>query len=441
MGANLECGFCSRSTREQTQQIPDPPEHNPHEEEAIDASTIEQQSDTQVVPWKPLAMTIIGARNLRNADFSFPFRKNLSDPYCVCEIAGKPLSRTVTDVVQDNLNPEWNHEAQFNDFEVGDALKFSIWDKDNIKRDDFLGCCYLSSAKFHPDGFEGELLLQEAGKNRQAFVKVRIEKAAKVDQPRPSKTVKKCEAEKFTTKTCVNRCTQCKPSGNSNKPGDFVWLEYCLDQLAANKAASLGCAGEHGDPLTPILFVIGGCPNSMCGIQAVMFAVSAKSVVDFWWVKPNKQSPKEIEHETLKRHETGKHKNAPGRSAPFYQPLADLFQQGVRVRDWEFGLAPANSESGTQIVRAFLRHGKAPDETLYILFMWQEDFPLNPFARSKYIKGKLVYQRSFGSAEYFSRQYELHDGAISIADFEEGPVSTVLPGESLKTLWDIRAGA
>merc|ERR1719422_2163219 len=43
-----------------------------------------------------LMVTLKSARGLRNADFT-----GLSDPYCVCEVPGKPSTRIQTQIVDD----------------------------------------------------------------------------------------------------------------------------------------------------------------------------------------------------------------------------------------------------------------------------------------------------------------------------------------------------
>jgi len=228
-------------------------------------------------------------------------------------------------------------------------------------------------------------------------------------------------------------------SGNANLPSAYMWLEDSLELLAANQASSLACTGENKRRLVPILFVLGGCPNRFCGMQAMMFAMgapkSAADVIEFWWVKPSTESAQEIDRETLSLHDSGQHKNSPGSSASFYQPLADLFQQRVRVTAFTFGTKKV-IHNGVETDRAVIYNEKGA-EVLYVIGLWQEDFTLNPMAWSKYIKGKIIYQKSFETGEYFSRQYEIHDGAPFIADFEEGPVLTVLPTAAIKNLWNM----
>jgi len=121
---------------------------------------------------KQLTVVMVGARGLRNADWS-PFSDDKSDPYCICEIPDKPDSKIRTRTIDNNLDPVWNHEAFVQGWEPGDPLKFTVWDKDFGKKDQCLGTVTLFSSHFDREGFNGDMLLNGAGKNR-AFVTLRI---------------------------------------------------------------------------------------------------------------------------------------------------------------------------------------------------------------------------------------------------------------------------
>jgi len=72
-----------------------------------------------------------------------------------------------------------------------------------------------------------------------------------------------------------------------------------------------------------------------------------------------------------------------------------------------------------------------------IHLLWQEDWTSNPFSKSKYIKGKIVYQKSLNAVQFFSRQFEIHNRNIVIASFEEPAFTSVLPSNDIKALWDL----
>merc|ERR1712008_107863 len=212
-----------------------------------------------------------------------------------------------------------------------------------------------------------------------------------------------------------------------------------LHLICTNSVASLDVRDvSTGLKHCPIFFMMGGCPNKMCGMQVMMFVADDKGQVDFWWVKPQKSKPSILERETLKLHSQGRHKNTPGMSKPFYQPLADLFQQGSTIGDCRFGIEVVGTGSGISTWRAFIETvKKEPAEKLHIHFLWQEDWSSNPFARSKYIRGKILYQKDLKSTVFYSRQYEIHDGKAIIANYEEPSTKSVIPGNDLKGLWDL----
>lgn len=430
---------------------------------------------------KPLQVIVVSARGLRNADWG-PFNGK-SDPYCICEIKNKPLSKTVTQVIDNNLNPVWNYEITFADYDFGDSLTFTVWDQDIGKRDDFLGFATLESEQFHPGGFDGELQLQNAGKGISAFIKARVD-AATAKQPEARKTARIQEPpiELFVESPLAKRTSQLErssaasgagslktawsastcpggttrprkrlpSSGNTNMPGDYIWLEDALKTLSSGEAGGLGCCDTStGKAQTPLFFVLGACPSSFAGMQAVVFCADSESKVDFWWVKPKKADSSQIEIQTLSRNEKGAFKNDPGRSKSFYQPLADLFQEGALVHGWRFGLTKVTvSDGGKETIRAFIQREAAADRAAaeaaeeyapyYLHVMWQEDWTSNPFARSKYIRGKLVYERKGTAGSFYSRQYEFRDGLAIISDVEEGPASAALPTEDVKNLYELK---
>mmetsp|Transcript_59570 Transcript_59570/g.128927 ORF Transcript_59570/g.128927 Transcript_59570/m.128927 type:complete len:805 (+) Transcript_59570:55-2469(+) len=114
-----------------------------------------------------LNIQIVSARDLHNADW---MRGDKSDPYCICQIRGKPRSRFQTAVVKNCLDPTWNFETTLQ-YDVGDLLVFTVMDKDFGKADDTLGTATLPSLQIFPSGFDGELELQLYGK-KQGFLRV-----------------------------------------------------------------------------------------------------------------------------------------------------------------------------------------------------------------------------------------------------------------------------
>jgi len=228
---------------------------------------------------------------------------------------------------------------------------------------------------------------------------------------------------------------------NSNAPSHYYWLEAPLRSIATNRAVELGAKdAQTQKAFTPLFFVIGGCPNYFCGMQVIAYFISSEGdpEVDFWWVKPKKGAEAEMEYATLCRQSKGQHKNDPGRSKPFYKPLADMFSEGHVDKDGRrYAIEAPPGETSR---RAFIEENcpskpKARDK-LWLHLVWQEDWTSNPLARSKYIRGKIVYQRDHKDIEFYAREYTIRDGVFSFSAYEDQAFDTMLPDDSIKELYD-----
>mmetsp|Transcript_14042 Transcript_14042/g.40072 ORF Transcript_14042/g.40072 Transcript_14042/m.40072 type:complete len:446 (+) Transcript_14042:84-1421(+) len=121
-----------------------------------DAPSPEEPSQGRV--GRVIPIEIISARGLRSADWG-----SVNNTYCKCAIVNKPGAITMrTPVVADN-EPVWNHQGQLEDYVIGDDLVFILYDKDEVTAHDALGKVVLKSEQFHPDGFEGEIALEDTG--------------------------------------------------------------------------------------------------------------------------------------------------------------------------------------------------------------------------------------------------------------------------------------
>eukprot|EP00406_Dinophysis_acuminata_P065288 CAMPEP_0179292572 /NCGR_PEP_ID=MMETSP0797-20121207/42923_1 /TAXON_ID=47934 /ORGANISM="Dinophysis acuminata, Strain DAEP01" /LENGTH=260 /DNA_ID=CAMNT_0021001685 /DNA_START=1 /DNA_END=785 /DNA_ORIENTATION=- len=137
-----------------------------------------------------LKFTVVGARGLHTAHWA-PSR-GMADPYCICEIPGRPKTRLQTRIIDDSLdpvNPVWNHEAEI-DYVDGDSIAFTV--RDRLLGGTSLGATLLSE-QFHSTGFEGELPLSEGSQGTGAILFVKIAAAdpeaaalhaAKIVQPK-----------------------------------------------------------------------------------------------------------------------------------------------------------------------------------------------------------------------------------------------------------------
>jgi len=112
-----------------------------------------------------LAVTILRATHVKNADWSM-LGGGKSDPFCSVEVEGDATSRIQTDVVQDSIDPEWNHTGFFARYLKGSALLFKVWDEDDTDKE-VLGTATLTSDAFLPEGCtELELPLLDEGSQK-----------------------------------------------------------------------------------------------------------------------------------------------------------------------------------------------------------------------------------------------------------------------------------
>jgi len=113
---------------------------------------------------------IESAMNLRQADWD-----GKSEPYCIVELVGqKPESRRETKTDEKEYkNPAWNTTLEVPGYTPGDALHFTVKDKDTLK-DDILGKVVLTDAQVRK-GFNGELQLTETGGRADAKIKVEVD--------------------------------------------------------------------------------------------------------------------------------------------------------------------------------------------------------------------------------------------------------------------------
>lgn len=118
-----------------------------------------------------LRVTVIGAHGLANMD---GFLAGKSDPYVVCQVVGKKIQRFQTKVINDSLDPVWDHTSELVGYSPGDGLEFQVWDNDTFPKPDQLMCkAHLPASSFCPHGVECELPLT-GGKSTGATLHVRV---------------------------------------------------------------------------------------------------------------------------------------------------------------------------------------------------------------------------------------------------------------------------
>lgn len=219
------------------------------------------------------------------------------------------------------------------------------------------------------------------------------------------------------------------PASNANRVATYRWLEDLLRMIAEGKAT--GAALDlDGRPATPLFVVAGACPNSFCGMQAVLYCRRADGCIDFWWVKPRYEDPEQLERNTLKLHAEGPFKNVAGSSRAVYEPLAQKFygqEMDASGGDFSFGVDASE--------RAYVDERVQDGSVLRMPFycIWQEDWG-GFLSRSAYVRGRLLYQRD---GAFFARQYEIRGESLLIAPGGGGfddEIPSLFPPDSIQEL-------
>lgn len=106
-----------------------------------DASSDERSASIGEIEFRGMLMIHLkSAKNLVNAD-TF----DLSDPYVTMELGRQ---KQKSKVVEDNINPVWNERLSFSwSGNWKDMISISVWDKDAVGKDDFLGNVKINIVK------------------------------------------------------------------------------------------------------------------------------------------------------------------------------------------------------------------------------------------------------------------------------------------------------
>ena len=109
------------------------------------SNNTEYAGGTAVMPTSLIEMTL-SARNLLNKDIL-----SKSDPFCIVSMKDSWQDKFYeigkTEIIQDNLNPEWIKKFILNyNFEIVQRLRFEVWDADPTGKD-FLGRLEITLAE------------------------------------------------------------------------------------------------------------------------------------------------------------------------------------------------------------------------------------------------------------------------------------------------------
>lgn len=116
-----------------------------------------------------IKVTIVGARGLKGED-GLPL--GVSDPYCICKVEGKKKAKVQTMAIDGINGVHWEHEGEIQNFLARDSLSCSVYEQDGLPGQNFLGKTTLKGKTILPKGFDGELPLQQTGKDSGAYLKL-----------------------------------------------------------------------------------------------------------------------------------------------------------------------------------------------------------------------------------------------------------------------------
>eukprot|EP00960_Hanusia_phi_P066460 766402-Hanusia_phi.AAC.2 len=126
-----------------------------------------------------VTVTILGASDLPRMDLI-----RSCDPYCVAYIDGSGEPETfVTETFAKNTNPRWNQEFSWEMYSDTNFLTVSVWDRDNVTKDDLVGTAIVDLKEFDPSKNNMELTLSLTNarkakkvRNSKLHIKVCIER-------------------------------------------------------------------------------------------------------------------------------------------------------------------------------------------------------------------------------------------------------------------------
>jgi hypothetical protein len=105
-----------------------------------------------------LRITLVKAAGLKKVD---AFSE--SDPYCVCAVRGRKwCTEYKTKVISNNANPEWHEVHVIDDYRDDEAVDLEVWDWNAWPQKDIvLGKATVDATQFYPDGWHGDLPMDE----------------------------------------------------------------------------------------------------------------------------------------------------------------------------------------------------------------------------------------------------------------------------------------
>jgi len=146
---------------------------------------------------------VVGVRGIRDSDWLIrdsDWLPGTGKPECVVDVVHTGKSIGSTDVVADSLQPLGTQGIDVMEYNQGNELEFKVYAKDGTGAD-CLGKIAMKPEQFAADGFNDEVLLEDAGANIQAYLSLKIKPQGKQYPAGPPPTftveVKKDETEGY----------------------------------------------------------------------------------------------------------------------------------------------------------------------------------------------------------------------------------------------------
>lgn len=137
----------------------------------------------------PFTVTVWGARWLRNSDW----QPGMGKAECYVEVSRSFTHIYTTSVLYNSMQPVWAEEFRVTEYKKGDTFEFTVYTVDSMENADIQCRVCLGQAKLTPDqfakkGFNGEVMMQKAGSDVQAYVALKIKPKGKQYPPGPPST-------------------------------------------------------------------------------------------------------------------------------------------------------------------------------------------------------------------------------------------------------------
>lgn len=125
-------------------------------------------AEPEVVPTMPVVVTIVRAKAMHNK----AWLSGTSGCFIAFGVEDNLQNRT--EVVTEEENPFWMHEAAVSERKAGDALKLVLYDQVSDGTETALGSVTLSADEFEAEGFNGDVPIEITGIKNKCYVQIKV---------------------------------------------------------------------------------------------------------------------------------------------------------------------------------------------------------------------------------------------------------------------------